>query len=47
MAFPFMTETAHLRERWARPTVESISLSRIIKIEAIRKRAYLMLPNRK
>ena len=47
MAFPFMTETAHLRERWARPTVESISLSRIIKIKAIRKRAYLTLPNRK
>ena len=46
MAFPFRIETARTREPWARPTVESASLSRIINIKAIRKLAYLTLPNR-
>ena len=44
--FPFKTETARLREPWARPTEESASLCEIINIKAIRKLAYLTLPNR-
>ena len=46
MAFPFATGMARMRERLAQPMVQSMSLSRIIKIKAIRKLAYLTLPNR-
>lgn len=46
MAFAFTTQTGHLKGRWARPTVEGISLLRVINIKAIRKLAYLTLPNR-
>ena len=47
IAFAFISRTASVRARWARPTEEGISLSNVINIKAIRKLAYLTLPNRK
>ena len=46
MAFAFTTKTGRLKARLARPAVEGISLLKVINIKAIRKLAYLTLPNR-
>lgn len=46
MFFAFTIKTGRLKGRLARLTEEGISLLRVINIKAIRKLAYLTLPNR-